>query len=237
MCWKIYEWISLFCFQYHFQDYPPLISLANAFQDQLVVVLCDRESPGLKMWMGSTDCGRGSAKTELPFPCLQRERVVFKILSIIYSSCIAQSILYLHAKKVQVMSMWGHRYFLLCITWRAHPWRTNIKYVKPSKKKKQKRLSFIEWRAPWSKIIWPNIQELISGSLFYYIDLYVCVYASVTLFDYHSFVISIEIRTCEFSSFIVFFNIVFWLFGLRWNALWILGWVYLILQTISLGFK
>lgn len=132
MCWKIYEWISLFCFQYHFQDYPPLISLANAFQDQLVVVLCDRESPGLKMWMESTDCGPSSAKTELPFPRLQRERVVFEILSIIYSSCIAQSILYLHAKKVQVMSMWGHRYFLLCITWRAHPWRTNIKYVKPS---------------------------------------------------------------------------------------------------------
>ena len=105
------------------------------------------------------------------------------------------------------------------------------------KEKKKKRLSFVEWLAPWSKIICPNIQELISGLLFCYIDLYSCVYASITLFDYHSFVVRIEFRMCEFSSFVVFPIIVFWFFGLCWNSIWILGWVYLILWAISLGFK
>lgn len=63
-----------------------------------MVILFDRGSPGLKMWSRQT-VDLALLRLSLPFPYLQLERVGFEILSIIYSSCIAQSILYLHAKK------------------------------------------------------------------------------------------------------------------------------------------
>ena len=40
--------------------------------------------------------------------------------------------------------------------------------------------------------------------LLYFTDLYVCLYASIILLDYCSFVISIEIGKCESSSFVPF---------------------------------
>ena len=55
-------------------------------------------------------------------------------------------------------------------------------------------------------------------------------------FDYDSFVLGFEIRTCESSSFVLFFSILFQLFGVPWNSIWILGWIFLFLQKISLEF-
>ena len=71
-----------------------------------------------------------------------------------------------------------------------------------------KRLSFSHWMvlALLSKGTWPYPWGLYLSSLFYSIGLYICLEARTTRFDYPSCVVSFEVRKCETSNFVLFFQ-------------------------------
>lgn len=60
-----------------------------------------------------------------------------------------------------------------------------------------------------------NTWGFISGSLFCFIGPYVCLYAGTTLFHYCFFAVN---------------------FGVPWDLLWLLGWIFLFQKKLSLGY-
>ena len=88
------------------------------------------------------------------------------------------------------------------------------------------------------KIIWPYMYGRVSFWTLCSISL---VYMSVFMlvphcFDDCSFVISFEIRECETSNFVLFFfSRLFWLLGVPWEFIQILGWIFLYLQKNAIG--
>ena len=90
--------------------------------------------------------------------------------------------------------------------------------------------------APLSKITWPYIWGFISRCFILFcwsICLSLCQYHT---FHYRSFVGSVKIRKCEFSSFLFFFKDFFFkdCFGslrVPRESLWILVWIFLFLHT------
>jgi len=94
-----------------------------------------------------------------------------------------------------------------------------------------KRLSFPHvycWHLCWRSLdhIW---MSLTLGSLFCSVGLYVCFYASITLFNYCNFVNIFWIRKCDASSFVLFFLRFLWLSWIFGGFIWILGLFFLFL--------
>ena len=99
----------------------------------------------------------------------------------------------------------------------------------------QKHLAAFMWVCLWAFF---SISLVCMSGFFCLLAfcLFVCFFVSTVTYclDYYRFIVRLEIRNwvlhiCHFSKLL-------WLFKVPWDSIWILGWIFLFMQTTSLGF-